>query len=101
MHLEFHPLFASDLEDAAGYYDHQEPGCGLGARFIKAAEAAVTLIEANPQAGGFIHRPRNIRHLVLHKFPYAIHYRLESDDRILIVGIYHGARDPKVWQERM
>ena len=32
---------------------------------------------------------------------HAIHYRVESADRIFIMGIYHGARDSKVWRERL
>ena len=100
MRLEFHPLFASDLEEAALYYDEHEPGSGLGARFVREADDAVSLIESNPQLGGFIHRPKGIHHILLRRFPYAIHYRVVSADVLLIVGIYHGARDPIVWQER-
>ena len=101
MRLEFHPLFAADLEDAALYYEGQEPGTGLGDRLIRAADEAVSLIESNPLIGSFIHRPQSIRHVVLRKFPYAIHYRVESAGLIFIMGIYHGARDSKVWRERL
>ncbi len=51
--------------------------------------------------GGFIHRTGNIRHVLLPHFPYAIHYRVASHDLVFIVGIYHGARDPRIWKERI
>jgi len=101
MNLEFHPLFEADLEEAARFYDQQEPGRGLGDRFLHEADDAVSGIERNPLIGGFIHRQGKIRHVLLTHFPYAIHYRAVSDDVIFIVGIYHGARDPKIWKERI
>ncbi len=101
MILEFHPLFAADLEGVALFYNQREPGQGLGDRFLSEADEAVAGIERNPLMGGFIHRPGNIRHVLLPHFPYAIHYRVISGDLVFVVGIYHGSRDPKIWKERI
>jgi len=54
----------------------------------------------NPGIGGIVHRTAAIRHVVLRKFPYAIHYRIASPEHLFITGLYHGARDPKLWLER-
>lgn len=70
-------------------------------RFLAEAERALSVIESAPLHGGFVYRPKNIRHAILRKFPYAVHYRVFSENLILILGIYHGARDPKLWEQRL
>lgn len=44
------------------------------------------------------HDPR-FRKFVLQRFPYLVFYR-ELDDRIEVVAIAHGAREPGYWLKR-
>ena len=41
-----------------------------------------------------------MRRVKLRRFPYLIYYRLSSD-LIEVIAVFHGSRDPKLWQERV
>jgi hypothetical protein len=51
---------------------------------------------AIPDPSPLIHG--QIRRLVLKRFPYAVYFR-EQGDEILVIAL-HGRQDPKLWQQR-
>ncbi|SBO43312.1 hypothetical protein [Cyanobium sp. NIES-981] len=57
---------------------------------------AVERIRQSPQSFPLIHGP--IRRLVLGRFPYAVYYR-EQGAEILVIAL-HGRQDPHRWQQR-
>jgi hypothetical protein len=42
---------------------------------------------------------RTVRRALLRRFPFGVFYRAEPS-RIVVIGILHGSRDPKVWKGR-
>ena len=42
---------------------------------------------------------RGVRRGKLRKFPYVVYYRALTD-RIEVIGVLHGGRDPRVWRSR-
>jgi plasmid stabilization system protein ParE len=36
---------------------------------------------------------------LVRRFPYAVYYRVERE-RIAVVAVHHGKRDPSPWQSR-
>lgn len=42
---------------------------------------------------------KGVRRTKLRGFPYLTYYRVLSD-RVEVVGVLHGSRDPSVWQDR-
>lgn len=41
-----------------------------------------------------------IRRALTKRFPYGLYYQVEAD-MILVLGIFHSSRDPKVWKRRV
>jgi plasmid stabilization system protein ParE len=33
------------------------------------------------------------------RFPYSVFYRVEAD-RIVVLAVFHGRRNPRIWQAR-
>jgi plasmid stabilization system protein ParE len=51
----------------------------------------------NPELPATIYR--DVRRALVRRFPYAIYYRVEPE-RIAVIAIHHGKRDPRHWQSR-
>lgn len=58
--------------------------------------AAVERIRLNPQSFPLIHG--QIRSVVLSRFPYAVYFR-EQGTEILVIAL-HGRQDPQRWKQR-
>jgi plasmid stabilization system protein ParE len=93
--LVFQAGVRDEIDEAYTWYEKQR--LGLGEEFLTEVESVLDRIERNPE----IHAPvyKNVRHTRLKRFPYAVHYRFEPD-RIAVVAIHHGKRDPRRWQSR-
>jgi plasmid stabilization system protein ParE len=80
-------------EDAAAAYEwYEERGAGLGAAFLQEFYAAATGLLANPVLYRTI--DRTIRRCLLRRYPYSIYFTTE-DDMVLVIGLFHCARDPR------
>ncbi len=77
------------------WYNSSQPG--LGKRFSKAVEEAVSLVLSFPQAGSLA--VSNTRKVVIKNFPYSLYYRAEKNS-IIIFAIAHHARKPGYWSVR-
>lgn len=92
---------ARELEEAAAWYEMEEPG--LGRRLIDAFEhAAQLLVEPNPPLTTIQGNAADLgaKKLVLHKFPFSlivVRYR----QRITIVALAHHSRAPSYWVKRI
>lgn len=69
----------------------------LAAAFADSFETLITRIEAMPEL--YVVALKNVRRGKLRRFPYLVYYRVLSD-RIEVIGILHGNRDPRLWKER-
>ena len=88
--LVFRPSAAADVEDAFLWYESQR--LGLGEEFLEELELVVQAISESPRRFPVVHR--DTRRALLHRFPYAVFYRILAD-RIVAVACFHGARDPR------
>ena len=88
------PEAEAEFDEAADWY---EENAGLGAEFTAAVHAVFDRIGNFP----LIHQVvfKNIRRAVVKKFPYIVYYRPESD-RISVIAVFHGRRNPTIWQGR-
>lgn len=91
-----HAADTFELAEAAAWYEQRV--YGLGGRLYEAVQKTKTFIRQNPQLGA-PHR-RGTRKRRVSGFPYLIIYR-EEPDRILIVAIAHGKREPGYWKDRL
>lgn len=70
------------------------------ARFRAAVDAALALIQANPQIGAAVGRRRGRQHALTGRLPYSIVY---TDDAtgIRVVAFPHSSRKPGYWLNRL
>ena len=65
---EFHWLADRELNEAAQYYELENPG--LGASFLKEVDGCLQSIEDHPEAGVILRG--SVRRRLLRRFPYAL-----------------------------
>ena len=88
------PLAKADINEAARWYNKQQPG--LGKRFTKALRAKVAAIKDNPLA--YSVRYQEVRTAALDVFPFMVHFIIDGD-KILIAAVLHTGRNP-LWTDR-
>lgn len=93
--LILRPEAQVDLFRARDWYENQQPG--LGRAFVDAVDETLEQISATPE--GYVVILKGVRRRKLRRFPYLVYYRL-LNDRVEIIGVLHGSRDPGVWQRR-
>jgi toxin ParE1/3/4 len=84
-----------DLREAKTWY--RNISFELRDDFVGRVDDAIALAKERPLAFQIVHR--TFRRILLHRFPYALFYH-SSDDRIVVVGVLHQARDPETIQSR-
>jgi plasmid stabilization system protein ParE len=89
------PEAKQDLQEAKTWY--RNISRKLRDDFVRSVDDAISLARDRPFAFQTVHR--TFRRVLLHTFPYALFYDA-SDDRIVIVGILHQARDPETIASR-
>ena len=92
--IRFLPEAVEDLLETQRWYCRREPA--LAGDFANAFAAAVERIRCDPRSFPLIHG--QIRRLVLRQFPYAVYFREEGSE-ILVIAL-HGRQDPRRWLQR-
>ena len=92
--MVFRPEAEAGVLEARQWYESRREG--LGNRFAAADDARVERIIANPLAFPLVRG--ETRRAVLTRFPYAIYFRIDRED--VVVLAIHGRRDPARWQLR-
>lgn len=86
-----------DIKDNIDWYNQQKTG--LGKLFYEAVKSRFAYLKQNP-----LHYQvnyRNMRNALVDQFPYQVHYRVEEARKeIIVLGITHTSRNPKVWKSR-
>ena len=92
---EFHRLADFELNEAALYYDLEEPG--LGTAFLEEVERCLEAIQAAPEAGAILRD--SVRRRLLRRFPYALLYKIKPSG-IRILAVMNLRRRPTYWVGR-
>jgi len=92
---EWHRLAEHELNEAAQYYDRDEPG--LGSAFLDEVDRCLQSIEAHPEAGPILRG--SVRRRLLRRFPYALLYRIKPNG-IRILAVMNLKRRPMYWVDR-
>ena len=85
----------SDVLQAFAWYEERRNG--LGAEFRDALDATIARVVRHPLA--FASGDRGLRRALVSRFPYAVYFRIYPD-AIVIVGLMHGRRHPKLLKTR-
>ena len=90
MIVQYHPLTASDLNSAISYYNQQR--AGLGEEFRSEVYATIESIRSNPLQSAIVEHA--IRRCFVHRFPYAVLFRVVNDETLRVLVIRHHRRHP-------
>ena len=90
----FRPQAADDASDVQAWYESRR--AGLGHEFGVAIEGLIDRIATNPFMCHRVHG--ETRRAVLPRFPYAVYFRSEGD-QIVVLAI-HGRQHPSRWKTR-
>ncbi len=94
--ISFRPTAQAEFDSAVAWYEQARPG--LGADFTAAVQAV--LAEAARTPDRFPVADRDVREGPVHGFPYCVYYRVRSG-RLVVIAVYHQARDPSGWRGRV
>jgi plasmid stabilization system protein ParE len=92
----FRPEAEADVLETRDWYEQQQHG--LGDSFRDSLDQIVVRIQTMPQMYAVVFR--DVRRGKLRRFPYVIYYRV-LPNRIEVIAVLHGSRDPRLWQERV
>jgi plasmid stabilization system protein ParE len=94
--LAISPEAANDIESAYAWYEKRR--IGLGEEFLGCVDAIIQALSRAPEM--YPKAYKEYRRALVRRFPYAVFY--ESGDRIIIIhAVFHTARDPEKWRERL
>jgi len=94
--IVFRPEARADVLAAYEWYEQQQSG--LGSEFVDALSVLLDRVKMMPLTYAVV--LRDARRAKLRTFPYLTYYRVHTD-RIEVIAVLHGSRDPKRWQERL
>jgi len=96
LRVVFRRAAKNELEEAAVWYD--EKRTGLGEEFILEIEEAIANAANSPQRYPVI--LDDVRRTVTRRFPFSVYFRIRSDV-LVVLAVFHGRRNPAIWQRRI
>jgi hypothetical protein len=96
MNISFLPEAQEELHASLAWYEKQK--AGLGQRFLESVSSGLGFIRNNSQVHAFFYK--EYRRVLLKQFPFALVYRIVSDDEIVVVAVAHMKRKPGYWKKR-
>jgi plasmid stabilization system protein ParE len=86
---------ADDVREAQAWYEQRRQFLGL--EFVLELDRVVAIIQERPATFPIVHR--DARRALMRRFPYLVLF-VDLDDAIVVVGVFHTARDPKTIRAR-
>ena len=92
--MTYELCFLPEVEEdvIAGYLWYEGKSSGLGEDFLRVFYACANEIARNPLL--YPKRYSEFHRRLLRRFPYALYYMIE-DNKIIVFGLFHCARDPQ------
>lgn len=95
--IKIYPEALSDIKSISVWYEEQR--IGLGQRFKSVVKNQIDDLSYTPQK--YAIRYREIRCMLIHKFPYMVHYYINNETFVIeILAVISTDRNPKVWEEK-
>jgi toxin ParE1/3/4 len=96
LEFSFHTLAERELNDAASYYQREQPG--LGEAFLREVERGISFVLDHPEGAPRVYG--SVRRKLLARFPYALLYE-RRDAEIRFLAVMNLKRRPFYWTERL
>ncbi len=94
--LEYLPGVHDEVVEAYRWHENQREG--KGEEFLMAVRLGLDAIQENPEGWAVVFR--KVRAYPVKEFLYIIYYRILAD-RINVVAVQHGHRNPRAWRRRV
>ncbi len=86
-----------DIGEISDWYNKRSPN--LGSKFKKSLKIQINTLKLNVYSSSL--RYNKVRCLVMKKFPFLIHYKIdEINNTVVVFAVIHTSRNPDVWNER-
>lgn len=85
-----------DISEAYAWYEERR--LGLGEDFLSCLDASLQGVKRMPEMHPIVYQ--SFRRALIRRFPYAAFYETEGE-RITVSGVFHTARDPQKWRQRL
>jgi len=95
LRVTFNELAERELNDAAQYYEHEQPG--LGAAFIAEVRRCTVALAEHPESGPIVLGA--IRRRLCQRFPYGLLYTVAGSE-LRILAVMNLKRRPGYWVGR-
>jgi len=95
--VDVHPDVYAELEHSRTWYEERAENLGID--FLKEVDNAINTIRQSPTIWPFRDKKQRIYHYFVHRFPYGIIYRIQSDV-VQIIAVMHLRRHPNYWHDR-
>ncbi|MFM9971533.1 MAG: type II toxin-antitoxin system RelE/ParE family toxin [Burkholderiales bacterium] len=96
LRIVFRPAAKREFNDAADRYEAQRSG--LGEEFIIEIDQAVAKAESNPEHCPIVFG--DVRRAVARRFPFSVYFRIRRKTMV-VLAVFHGRRNPVIWQRRV
>ena len=95
LHVYFHRAASAEFIEASAWYETKRVGLAL--EFMAEIDRCVSLASEHPLQYAVVRE--DVRRIVANRFPYSVYFRAEQH-RIVVLAVFHGSRDPAIWQVR-
>jgi plasmid stabilization system protein ParE len=95
--VQIEPEVLVDIQEITDWYN--EAKAGLGTRFQRTAIIQINSLNKEPHI--YAVRYREIRCMVIEKFPYMTHFYInEGSKTVEVLAVLSTSRNPKIWLEK-
>lgn len=84
-----------EFDAASGWYEQRRPG--RGAHFTLAVRQVLERARTQPDFYAQVYE--EVRQALVPGYPYCVYYRAEQK-QLVVLAVFHTARDPAIWQAR-
>jgi plasmid stabilization system protein ParE len=95
LQVVFRRAAKDEFESAAAWYEERRSG--LGEEFVAEIGDAIDRAAKHPERYPLVFD--DVRRAVSRRFPFAVYFRLRHD-KLVVLAVFHGRRDPRIWQRR-
>lgn len=95
LRVVFRRAARAEFDDAAAWYEQGRNGLGLA--FVAATHRLIDQIAAQPTLYPQVYR--GIREALVSRYPYCVDF-VDEPKQLVILSVFHTARDPSIWQNR-
>ncbi len=93
--LVFRRIAKAEFDEAADWYEQRR--ARLGAAFTAAVQRVLDRVTLQPHSYPIVYQ--DVREAIVPGFPYCVYYR-EETNQLLVLSVFHSARNPTTWQDR-